>query len=110
MRLFMAIPIIAALIRVFEIFGSFNDSIGDRVRLRRPEISPSWFELVLVCEVSMDASFYGGCIDTLGGRRYRSLLTVASLFLPRGSQFYRKNRPLSSPQQFISGVVDTGQK
>jgi hypothetical protein len=46
------------------------------------------------------------------------------LFLPRGSQFCRKNRPLSSLQfiagekcgaidtgeQFIAGVVDTGEE
>ncbi len=44
-----------------------------------------------------------------GGRRYYCLLAAVFLFLLSGSQFCRKNRPLSS-QQFIAGVNKTGHK
>ncbi len=55
-----------------------------------------------VCEVSMDAPFHGGYNDTINGRRYHYLLTAASLFLPRSSQFCRDNRPV--------GIIVTGDK
>jgi hypothetical protein len=34
-------------------FGGFNDNIGGRVRLRRPERSPFWFELVLAANLAV---------------------------------------------------------
>jgi hypothetical protein len=48
--------------------GGSNETIDCCVRLRRPEISPVWFEQywwpqgpqISVCRVSMDASFHGG--------------------------------------------------
>ncbi len=46
------------------IAGDNGTTIGCRVRLRRPEISPFWSEVVLAasgfsfCEVSMDAFFH----------------------------------------------------
>jgi hypothetical protein len=49
--------------------GSSKETIGGRVRLRGPEISPFWFEVILaalealmirVFGVSLDASFHGG--------------------------------------------------
>jgi hypothetical protein len=53
--------------------GGSNDIIDGRGRLRRPEISPFRFEVVLVasgasdqvCEVSMDAPFHGGSNDII---------------------------------------------
>ncbi len=56
--------------------GGSNETIGGRVRLRRPDISPFWFEvvwrsqgsLIRVCELSMDGLFHGGSNYTTGGR------------------------------------------
>jgi hypothetical protein len=60
------------------VHGSSNDTIGGRVRPRRPEISPVWFGLVQrpqrplirVYGVSMEA-WLGSSNDTISGRRVR---------------------------------------
>jgi hypothetical protein len=55
----------------------------------------------------MDFPFQGGSNDITGSRIYCCLHMVATLFLPSGSQFFRKNRPLQL-QQFVDGVINTG--
>ena len=63
-----------------SLHGGSNDTIGGRVRHRRPEKSPVWFgcmsircqrpqgPLSIVCGVSIDASLHGGSNDTIGSR------------------------------------------
>jgi hypothetical protein len=64
----------------------------------------------------MDAPFHGGSNDTIGGVHVWSQqpeislsFHTSSLFLLRGSQFCRKNRPLLS-QQFIAGFFPIAEK
>ncbi len=59
-----------------------------------------WLWMHLFMEVSKTPST---AASDPGSRRYHCLLTEAALFLPRVSQFCRKDRPLSS-QQFTAGV------
>ncbi len=68
-----------------------------------------WMPLFMVVPMTPSAATSDLC-----GQRYCCLLTPASLFLPRGLEFCRKNRPLSSQQLNadvnIAGVVDTCDK
>jgi hypothetical protein len=58
----------------------------------------------------MDTPFYGGFNDTIGGHiRPRRLEILMPSHDCVSSQFCRKKRPLLS-QQFMAGVIDTGQK
>jgi hypothetical protein len=104
--------------------GGSNETIGGRVRLRRPELLLFCFEVVLAASgasnllpvtttsvirafgVSMDASFHGGSNDTIGGRvrprRPEILLSYCQhcLFAV----------VVDTSEQFFGGVVDTGDK
>jgi hypothetical protein len=94
--------------------GGSNDTIGGLIILRRPEISPLWFELVCAVQGPL-IRVCPPCVRFLGmflfmvaymtssaatsdtsGQRYCCLLMGAYLFLPCGSRFCRKNKSLLS--------------
>jgi hypothetical protein len=105
--------------------GGSNETIGDRVRLRRPELLPFWYEVVLAASgplirafgVSMDASFHGGSNDTIGGRvrprRPEILLSYCqhclfAVVADTGEQFF--GGVVDTGDKIAPGVVDMGQK
>ncbi len=74
--------------------GGSNETIGGRVRLRRPELLPFWFKVVLAASGASNQGVWGvyGCVMVVpmtpsaaasdpGGRRYCCVL-VTTVFLP----------------------------
>jgi hypothetical protein len=95
--------------------GGSNETIGGRVRLRRPELLPFWFKVVLEASGAFNQGVWGvyGCVFFMvvpmtpsaaasdpGGRRYCCLIvsTVFSLL------------SLTPAIKLLPGVVDTDQK
>jgi hypothetical protein len=99
--------------------GGLNETVGGRVRFRRPEILPFWFEVALqpqgslirVCEMSMDASFHSGSNETIGGcvrpQRPEILLSSQGGILVLAKRFTDLQKEQAS---VVTTVNDTGDK
>ncbi len=109
--------------------GGSNETIVRRVWLRRPEISPFWFEIVLAASGASNQGVWGvfGCVLVVpmtpsaaasdpGGRRYCCLIVsiVLSQIVPR-CRWYRTERTKKPKiyrkcQRLIAGVNDIAEK